>query len=185
MNSRDEAVVVFARDRIANQMGLEFRKIITHPDYYVSNRGHVISARRNRIRFLAISKSADGYHRALVKKAGELTKPKSFQAISRLILQEFVRHPNQGEQARHKNGIRHDNRTENLEWGTAKDNSDDRTRHGTQPIGVKNPNSKLSEQEVRLIRLSDESDRVLSKRHKISKGMIYYIRKGLSWKSVK
>lgn len=42
--------------------------------------------------------------------------------VSRLVLQAFIRNPEQKEQANHKNGIRNDNRLENLEWVTDTEN---------------------------------------------------------------
>lgn len=176
MSNRQEEVNAFAANRIAAFASVEFREIPSLPGYFISNRGHVISAKRKRLKFATLQTSLDGYLRLGLHR-------KNF-SIARLLLTAFSRSPISGEQARHKNGVRHDNRTENLEWGTAKDNADDRTRHGTQPIGMKHPNRKLNEESVRLIRTSKESDRVLSKRFSISKGMIYYIRHGLNWKSV-
>ena len=49
---------------------------------------------------------------------------------------------------RHKDGIRKHPRLSNLEYGTEKDNSKDKLRHGTDARGERNASSLLSEDEV-------------------------------------
>lgn len=55
-------------------------------------------------------------------------------------------------QCRHLNGIKHDNRPENLVWGTAKENYADKVRHGNGHDGEGNPNTILTKEQVRWIR---------------------------------
>ena len=49
---------------------------------------------------------------------------------------------------RHKDGVRKHPRLSNLEYGTEKDNSKDKLRHGTDARGERNASSLLSEDEV-------------------------------------
>jgi hypothetical protein len=72
--------------------------------------------------------------------------------VHRLVLTAFVRPPKDGEQACHNNGIRADNRLDNLRWDTSFGNQSDRMLHGTALIGDKNHNSKLTADAVREIR---------------------------------
>jgi hypothetical protein len=51
----------------------------------------------------------------------------------------------EGCQTRHLNGVRSDNRSTNLGWGTAKVNCADRIAHGTSVHGARNPTAKLTE----------------------------------------
>lgn len=62
-----------------------------------------------------------------------------------------------GMEARHDNGIRTDNRASNLNWGTPKENSQDKYRHGTIEFGEKHHNAVLTEDDVRAIRREHSS----------------------------
>jgi hypothetical protein len=58
--------------------------------------------------------------------------------IHRLVLLAFVGPCPPGIQCRHLNGSPADNRVENLAWGTAKEDADDKRRHGTLTVGARN-----------------------------------------------
>ena len=60
----------------------------------------------------------DGYKYVYLNIDG--TKYK--RLVHRMVLSTFVENENNKPQVNHKNGIRHDNRLENLEWVTAKEN---------------------------------------------------------------
>ncbi|MBE3145146.1 MAG: HNH endonuclease [Planctomycetes bacterium] len=75
--------------------------------------------------------------------------------VHRLLLTVFVRPPEPGEEGRHLNDIRTDNRLENLAWGTHEQNMADAKRNGVclgVQGGSKNSNSKLIEKQVLEIR---------------------------------
>lgn len=58
-----------------------------------------------------------------------------------------------GLETRHDNGVRDDNRADNLLWGTHSDNVKDAVAHGTwQRYGESNANCKLTDEQVRWIR---------------------------------
>lgn len=62
----------------------------------------------------------------------------------RLILSTFDRMPNPGEQARHLNDNEHDNRwPENLKWGSAAENTEDRIRNSETKIQNEQPKENL------------------------------------------
>ena len=72
--------------------------------------------------------------------------------VHRLVLEAFRGPCPDGYEAGHLNGIRADNRIENLEWLTPKENAAMRVAHGNQSRGVDSPTSKLTEDDVRQIR---------------------------------
>lgn len=58
--------------------------------------------------------------------------------LAQLVLTHFDRpRPFPEAQARHKDGNPFNNHIDNLEWGTAKQNSDDKKRHGTHPSDLR------------------------------------------------
>jgi hypothetical protein len=83
----------------------------------------------------------------------------SSHLIQHLVLETFVSpKPERKEcrqECRHLNGIRTDNRIENLCWGTRSENQQDSLRHETHGglgrYGEKHPNSKLSDYDRRMI----------------------------------
>jgi hypothetical protein len=68
--------------------------------------------------------------------------------IHDLALIVFVGLRPDGMGCRHLNGNPRDNRITNLRWGTPKENADDRTIHGTHPVGSRSANSKMTECDV-------------------------------------
>ena len=63
--------------------------------------------------------------------------------VQRLVLETYVGPCPDGMECRHLNGIRTDNRIENICWGTRKENEKDKVRHGK---------TKLTESKVKMIR---------------------------------
>lgn len=56
--------------------------------------------------------------------------------VHELVLVAFVGpRPSPDHEVLHGNGVRDDNRLENLRWGTVQENADDRRRHGRVPSG--------------------------------------------------
>jgi hypothetical protein len=71
--------------------------------------------------------------------------------IHRLVLEAFAGPAPAGTECRHLNGDASDNRPVNLAWGTALENSADTITHGKSTRGQRNPQSKLTEDDVRAI----------------------------------
>ncbi len=76
-------------------------------------------------------------------------------AVHRLVLENYIGRCPEGMEACHGNGIKTDNRLENLRWDTKRNNQLDAIRHGTaqclRQTGENNPFCKLSEDNVKLI----------------------------------
>lgn len=115
---------------------------------------------------------------------------KKTHAIHKLVAKAFLPNPNSLPQVNHKDENKWNNRVDNLEWCTAKYN----TTYGTLPErkrsqikGENNPQSKLTENDVREIRRLREnglSNLELSKMFGVSSDHIYQIVTKRRWKHV-
>lgn len=106
--------------------------------------------------------------------------------IHRLIAQKFIPNPNNKPCINHKNGIKTDNRIENLEWVTYKEN----THHRDEIIekGAKGENvgtAKIKNSEAEQILISYQNGRSickLAKDYKVSTTCIWHIVTGKTFK---
>lgn len=105
--------------------------------------------------------------------------------VHALVLTAFVGPRPRGHDCCHSNGIKSDNRLENLRWATRRENHMDKRRHGTFQEGAKHGMSKLTDEAVREIRESTESHAALARRYDVSDTTIAYVRKGRTWRHVR
>lgn len=100
----------------------------------------------------------------------------------RLIAQVFIPNPDNKLQVNHINGIKSDNRVENLEWNTQSENINHAIRLGLKrDIGEKSSLSKLTEKQVLEIRASNLSSKELGTLYNVNRTNIIAIRKRKSW----
>ena len=112
--------------------------------------------------------SVQGYFVYTMRLADGSTRP---IGLHRLLLTAFVRAPHDGEVGRHRNGKKTDNRLENLEWGTARDNVYlDEIRLGKRPANSETISAAIVE-EVR--RRHHQLARTLAKEFSISISSVY------------
>jgi hypothetical protein len=89
---------------------------------------------------------------------------------------------------RHLDGNKQNNKLSNLVWGTRADNEADKSLHGKDNKGVRNGNSKLSENQIPKIRELSKtglSTRAVAKLFGVTSGTIHPIIVGKTWRHVK
>jgi hypothetical protein len=126
------------------------KNIPGYDGYYATDEGQIISTRSGQARILS-QRIHKGYLHVQIRKGiGRSTKIKT--PVHQLILLAFKGNKLSPElMCRHLNGKATDNRPDNLEWGTAKENQLDAISHGTAVclrLGERHPASKLLEQDV-------------------------------------
>jgi len=113
--------------------------------------------------------------------------PKNFKT-HRLIAQAFIPNPENKPQVNHINGIKNDNRIENLEWCTNSENQIHAYSLGLNIAakGINKFNSKLTDQIVLEAKQKHINENIsfakLAKEYNVSKSAIRHIRSGNSWR---
>jgi hypothetical protein len=91
----------------------EWKVIDIEPNYSVSNEGRIRNNTTGKVLKPGLSK--DGY------RITTLAKKKTY-ILHRLVAKAFVPNPHNKNQVNHINGVKEDNRIQNLEWVTASEN---------------------------------------------------------------
>ena len=122
--------------------------------------------------------SPDGYKRVVIKG-------KDFKQ-HRVIALAFIPNPEGKPEVNHINGIKNDNSVLNLEWATRKENSIHAYNTGlSKPmLGEKHGKSKLTLDQVLMIRESKESSTKLAPIFEVSPRLIRAIKAKERWKHV-
>ena len=111
--------------------------------YEASSLGRIKSLPRNTTRGkIRVSNNIRGYPSLRLSNKGVITR----HPVHRLVLKAFLPNPENKPQCNHKNGIKHDNRIENLEWSTAKENARHAFDTGLRTGAGKKPVCQLSKE---------------------------------------
>ena len=109
-------------------------QIKNFPDYYVTDRGDVYSVDYNhtgRIKKMKTGIVSSGYVGVSLCHDKTIVS----RLVHRLVAEAFIPNINNKQQVNHKNGIKTDNRVENLEWSTSQENM----RHAYRVLNIAKP----------------------------------------------
>lgn len=93
-----------------------WKEVEENNDYLISSKGRVYSLKRKT--YLKPHKNRDGYLRVWLYKNNK----KKMVFIHRLVACAYIPNPLNKPQVNHENGIKNDNRVENLSWMTRSEN---------------------------------------------------------------
>ena len=128
----------------------EWRSVKGFDDYEVSNKGRIRSIKYRKPFIHKERLNMDGYVKATFRKNGKAYD----RRVHRVVALAFIDNPDNLETVNHINGVKTDNRVENLEWM----NRTEQLQHAydlglkVAPRGIESCNASFTEEEVRYIR---------------------------------
>lgn len=123
-------------------------KIKGYSYYYISKSGQVLSTWFKVQKYKKLQKDKDGYSVIKLNRNGTAYNHK----VHRLVAEAYIPNPKNLPQINHKNGIKTDNRVENLEWCTNIENARHARKLGLiDTAGQKCAFSKLTNKQAQKI----------------------------------
>ena len=159
--------------------------------YEVSNLGRVRSLQRETThkngtvqpipqKMMKLSVATNGYIRISFNKPGAVKNV----MVHILVINAFVGPCPKGQEVGHLDGNRKNNNLENLRYMSKQCNAAFCIEHGTDPVGSRNPNSKLTDTDVRFIKTLIRDGfrpRHIAKIYGVTASNIGHIKSGRQW----
>lgn len=155
---------------------------VQHPefrDYLIFDDGKVVSLRSGKWKELKSGKSSNGYLQVVLSK----DKKQFTKSVHRLVMEVF--NGKSKLHIDHINGVKVDNRLENLEYVTQKENMQRAWKNGlNNSFGENHGQSKLTEDQVlEILSLKGQlTQQKIGKKFNIHSSLVSYIHRGKIWK---
>ena len=149
-------------------------------NYEVSTFGNVRNSKKNKIMKTDIT--TRGYHRLMISHKGKTKK----YFVHKLVALAFIPNPENKPEVNHIDAVKGNNRVDNLEWNTRKENVAHASKNGLYKtfLGESHGLTRLTEQDViEIKRLLSQKvlQSELVERYGVSQTTISNIKRGVSW----
>lgn len=156
----------------------EWKLIDFEPNYEISNFGRIRNFKTKRL--MKFTRTVDGYLKITLYPSWKCYR------VNRLVGLVWLSDSySEGLVTDHINGVRDDNRVENLEWVTVKENNR-RIKNKHRPNGESNPSARITEKQAYYIKYSsfDKTTSVVSKEMGVDNELVRRIRVRELWTHV-
>jgi len=166
-----------------------WKPIIGYEGYLISNKGRVktldryVPHKRHGRMFvegvlIKQYKDLENYYHVGLWKNNKSTTSK----IHRLVGIHFIPNQENKSQINHKNGIKTDNRVENLEWATNQENRNHAVKNKLHAYGINNGMTRLSEKQVISIYQECNNYEMIARKYNVGISQVSRIKNGRQWK---
>lgn len=122
----------------------------------------------------------------IVSLYNQKTKKRKSQRVARLVANAFLSNPEKKKQVNHLDCNKHNNKSNNLEWATHKENDDHAIKNKLHPFGENHGRAILTQEQVLQIRSLYSPRKYtitrLSNEFNVGRTTIMHILKNESWK---
>lgn len=179
----------FSYTKVISYGGEDYAAIPGFPDYYVSEKGEVLSwkmGQRRGCQPIILKQSQLGNYTA-VTMYNEPNKGIR-KRVHSLVLMAWIGMPKKGQECCHNDGNGKNNNLNNLRWDSRKNNHADKKLHGTNICGEQQHIAKLSDDIVKNIRTNYKwrdkecGIKALAKKYNVGLATIREALYGVTWK---
>lgn len=141
--------------------------------YKVSNLGNVSSQRGGKVRILSTRLDTKGYLAVNLSKNGKMKTHR----LHRLVAIAFIANPENKLEVNHENGVKTDNRVENLSWVTGRDNIIHARKNGLYKHKI---NMDIA---IEIRKIKNKTYAQMATMYGVSKHIIKSVRTNRTWKN--